>query len=130
MNLKTSFVLRLKSLVVCVGASSLVSHCGETEACSEGLDLGFGMTSLAARGAGSGSQGFWEDSDGVTWAREARLENHRGMKEKQQVATILVGLIKAPTMLLIGGFEGEGLILARSHRGLSLPWWKAAAELS
>jgi hypothetical protein len=102
------------------------------EACSAGLDLGFRMTSLAARGAGSGSRGFWEDSDGVTRAREARLGNHRGMKEKQQGATILVDLIKALTMflILIEGFEGQGPILAHSYRGLSLPWWKAAAELS
>lgn len=53
---------------------------GETEACSAGLDLGFRMRSLAAewRDAGSRGRGFWEDSDGITRAGEARLEKSRG----------------------------------------------------
>lgn len=54
--------------------SSPVSHHEEMETCSAGLGLGFRMTSLV----GSGGRGFWEDLDGITWAGEARLENHSG----------------------------------------------------
>lgn len=103
MHSKNGFVLGLKSLGVGRGLSP-VSHCGEMEACSAGLDLGFRMTSLAAawreREARGGGRGFWEDSDGITWAGEARLENHRGMEEKQRVATVSVNLIKALTFLV------------------------------
>lgn len=78
---------------------------GETEACSAGLDLGFRMRSLAAewRDAGSRGRGFWEDSDGITRAGEARLENHEEVEEKQQVATVSVNLMRALAMSLVEG---------------------------
>lgn len=63
------------------------------------------MRSLAAewRAAGSRGRGFWEDSDGITRAGEARLENHKEVEEKQQVATVSVNLMRALAMSLVEG---------------------------